>query len=259
MVQRLEVTCQACQGAGRRLSKDALCKPCGGQGQRKETRDLKVQIPAGVTDSHRILLRGEGEQAPGQRTGDLQLHVHVQEHPRFLRMEEHLVYHAQVPLAEALAGCRLSVEQLDGQSVSLRTPGGEVVRPGSRWRLRGHGMPVLGQPAVRGDLLVKFDVVFPDRLDASVSGQLRALLSSEPGSTACGHDEGPRPPQHGRLSGFLSALRALVWGPAQAKDEGLEDGASTEGIAAEEEHLILEQLSDRTEREDAGRRPHSKL
>jgi DnaJ-class molecular chaperone len=38
----------------------------------------------------------------------------------------------------------------------------EIISPQTRRVLGGHGMPVKGKAGVRGDLIVKFDIQFPE-------------------------------------------------------------------------------------------------
>ena len=51
-------TCPACGGVGHVLERP--CADCGGDGRILVPRELEVEIPAGIDDGQRILLRGEG-------------------------------------------------------------------------------------------------------------------------------------------------------------------------------------------------------
>lgn len=66
---------------------------------------------------------------------------------------------------QALCGCTVNVPTLDGQMKPL--PCSDVIKPGSLRRLIGEGLPRAKNPAQRGDLLVEFQVVFPDRIPPS--------------------------------------------------------------------------------------------
>lgn len=180
MVQRMEVTCQACRGTGRTIPPEAVCRSCTGQGVQQTSSTVEVRIPAGVADGHTLVLQGQGDQLPGREADDLLCRVEVADHPIFARHDAHLVLPAEVSLEEALTGCRLTRTHLDGRQLRLRSPRGDLWRPGSLWRLRGEGMPVLGRPGVRGDLLVRFAVRFPDRLEPEMVSRLRAAVAPPP-------------------------------------------------------------------------------
>jgi len=149
---------------------------------------LTVKIPAGVHDGQHILLNGEGDSLPGRRAGDVVCVVDVARHPRFQRIRDDLATSAEITLTEALAGCSVQVEHLDGRRLALRSRPGQVIKPGSLWRVRGEGMPVFTQGQARGDLLVQFSIIFPDRVDTGVAENLAALL----GRAALDHSERAR-------------------------------------------------------------------
>lgn len=51
-----------------------------------------------------------------------------------------------------------------------------VVRPGYRHTVRGKGMPISKAPGTFGDLVIQFDVLFPDALTSEQKGMLRSVL-----------------------------------------------------------------------------------
>lgn len=84
-----------------------------------------------------------------------------------------------VPLVDALSsnGGTKTVETLDGKQVQVDLPIG-VIKPGSEVRVSGHGMPRRKHGSMRGkgDLVVKWNVVFPDGLTASQKEQILTNL-----------------------------------------------------------------------------------
>ena len=116
--------------------------------------------------------------------------VEEKPHERFKREGDNLVYTCKVPLIEALAGPSPSssssiistktVKQLDGRNVSFKIPypdyesGGKCVKPGQEIVVAGEGMPAKGK---KGNLIVRVDVTFPDRIPAAKLRHLREALS----------------------------------------------------------------------------------
>eukprot|EP00428_Durinskia_dybowskii_P040363 CAMPEP_0170258250 /NCGR_PEP_ID=MMETSP0116_2-20130129/28990_1 /TAXON_ID=400756 /ORGANISM="Durinskia baltica, Strain CSIRO CS-38" /LENGTH=404 /DNA_ID=CAMNT_0010509283 /DNA_START=49 /DNA_END=1263 /DNA_ORIENTATION=+ len=174
-VARREATCPKCRGTGKDVPPGAVCATCRGQGVQYEVRSLAVPVPAGTKHGEHLLLAGEGDQLPGFQARDVVCIIDVAEHPRFKVVDEHLVYHAHSSLVEALAGREIELEHLDGRRLVLQPPAGSVIKPYSWWRARGLGMPVSGHGPTKGDLLIKFVVVFPDTLDANTKAQLESL------------------------------------------------------------------------------------
>ena len=65
---------------------------------------------------------------------------------------------------------------LDGRKAQVSLPGG-VVKPGQETRLPGEGMPIRkGGANSKGDLLVKWEVVFPERLTTAQKEGLKKVL-----------------------------------------------------------------------------------
>jgi DnaJ-class molecular chaperone len=123
------------------------------------TRRLEVKIPAGVDEGSRIRIAGQGSQG-----GDLYLRVHVLPDASFTREGTTLRTRVDVPLATAMLGGEVQVPTPDGRRLMLRIPAGTA--NGRSFRLRGQGMPVLGQPDKRGDLYAEVNVVLPTHLNA---------------------------------------------------------------------------------------------
>jgi molecular chaperone DnaJ len=141
-------------------------------------REVKVRVPAGVTDGQRIRVKGRGAAgAAGGPSGDLFVVVHVASHPLFARSGDDLTIRLPVTFAEATLGADVKVPTLDGQ-VTVRippgTPGGKVLR------VRGQGVD--GDGNVRGgkggDLLVTIDVQVPADLDERQRDAIASLAGA---------------------------------------------------------------------------------
>jgi DnaJ-class molecular chaperone len=52
----------------------------------------------------------------------------------------------------------------------------EVIKPTTEKRLVGDGLPIAKQPSNRGDIVVKFDIKFPDSLTADQKERLGSTL-----------------------------------------------------------------------------------
>lgn len=122
------------------------------------SKNLEVNIPAGIKDGSRIRLGGQGN--PGMQggpKGDLYLRVRIQPHHLFRVEDSNVVL--DLPLApwEAALGATVTVPTLD-KSVELTIPAG--VSSGQKLRLRGKG---LGGKK-RGDQLVRIMIKTPKEI-----------------------------------------------------------------------------------------------
>ena len=105
---------------------------------------MDVRIPAGVKEGSRVRAAGEGEPgANGGAAGDLFLRV---AHSPARRLRAHAaticIRKVPVPLTTAVLGGEAQVPTV-ASSVRLKVP--ETTQSGQVFRLKGHGMPVVGQ------------------------------------------------------------------------------------------------------------------
>lgn len=139
-------------------------------GQRITTR-----IPPGVRDGQRIRLRGKGSRGEaGAPAGDLMLTVSVEKHPVFGREGDNLTVDLPVTFVEAALGATVSVPTLDGSPVKVRVPAGTP--SGRVLRVKGRGV---SHGSSAGDLLVKVQVVVPQRLTDAAREALERLKEDE--------------------------------------------------------------------------------
>jgi molecular chaperone DnaJ len=152
-------TCSSCRGVGR-VIRDA-CRECKGAGRIEREKTLEIKIPAGVDAGSRLRIAGEGEGGEqGGPPGDLYVMIQVKEHELFERRDAHLYANVPVSFTQAALGAEITVPTLDGEE-PVKVP--EGTQTGTRFRLKGRGMPVLGGRG-RGDLFVTVTVVTPTNL-----------------------------------------------------------------------------------------------
>jgi molecular chaperone DnaJ len=165
--------CDVCGGDGR--VPEQACSVCSGQGKLRETRTVRVDVPAGIADSQRIRLSGRGHAGDrGGPSGDLYVVVRVREDERFVRDQEDLHTVIDVAAPFAALGTTVQVPSLDGD-LPLDIPAG--TQPGEIITLRARGLPPLGRGRT-GDLHVHVNVVIPRRLNREQRDLLERLGES---------------------------------------------------------------------------------
>lgn len=160
--------CPTCNGTG--IVRGAMCPTCDGTGEIQKRRTIEVNIPKGVQTRSRVRVAGQGGAGTnGGPNGDVYLRIEVTPDPRFERNGDELTSTVDVPLYTAVLGGEVIVPTIDSR-VALSIP--KETQSGRRFRLRGKGMPKLGKPDERGDLVVTTNIVIPQHL----SDQERALF-----------------------------------------------------------------------------------
>ena len=140
-------------------------------------RSVDVRIPAGVKDGSRVRAPGEGGAgANGGASGDLYLRVSIRPHAVFERDGNDLRTKVAVPVTTAVLGGEANVPTITG-AVRLKIP--ETTQNGQVFRLRGHGMPVVGKPEQRGDLYAAIEVQLPRTLTKDQRAHYEALQKTE--------------------------------------------------------------------------------
>ncbi len=123
------------------------------------SRNLKVKIPAGVKEGGKLRVSGKGAPSPmqGGPAGDLFIVISVSPHQLYKRVDDHIESPLPLKISEALLGCSVEVETMDGIK-KVKVPAG--VKPGTKIRLRGLGMPKHGS-SNRGDFFAVVEYLLP--------------------------------------------------------------------------------------------------
>ncbi|MEX2557331.1 MAG: molecular chaperone DnaJ [Actinomycetota bacterium] len=170
-------TCERCGGSGRIVH--TPCKTCRGSGVQRRKEDIKVRIPAGVSDGARIRVRGRGVAGgAGGQPGDLYVVVRVAPHTLFGRRGDDLTLDLPVTFTEAALGAQVKVPTLD-EPVTVKIPAG--TQHGKVLRVRGRGAPKR-KGSGKGDLLATVNVVVPDKLSKKEREMLEEFGEAHRGS-----------------------------------------------------------------------------
>ncbi len=165
--------CPQCRGAGRLI--ETPCKVCRGSGSENRTRQVKLKVPAGVTNGATLRLRGKG--APGSNggpAGDLLVRVRVGASHTFGRKGNDLTLTVPITYTEAALGTKMDVPTLNG-GVKVKIPSGTPT--GKTFRVRGKGIePEKGKS---GDLLVTVQVAVPNKVSKAEKNLLEELAEHE--------------------------------------------------------------------------------
>jgi molecular chaperone DnaJ len=165
--------CSTCGGTGEIIP--SPCDDCRGSGQKREKKNLKVRIPAGVDEGVRLRLAGDGEVGErGAGRGDLYVVIHVRQHEFFGREDNNLTGEISVSFAQAALGVVAEIPLLSGETEKLKIPAG--TQSGEVFRIRGAGLRDL-ESRRTGDLFMRVLVRTPDGLTKDQKAILRQLAS----------------------------------------------------------------------------------
>ena len=134
----------------------------------------KFNIPPGVRDQEHFILQNHGNSINDNVKGDLKVIVSVNNESQYQRRGNDLYMKVMIPLKEALCGFSLQFNHLSGHHYTLNNNESRtIIRPGYTKILPKMGMVVNGEI---GNMVIEFDVSFPDNLDDSQIEKLKSIL-----------------------------------------------------------------------------------
>ncbi len=145
---------------------DKTIRLSGSQGP---DQTLEVHIPAGITPGKKIRLKGKGNHGPGG-DGDLYIKVEVDDKPGYERKGNDLYTTIMVPYVTAVLGGEADVTTPYGDVRCKIKPG---TQSGSKLRIRGKGVPVMGSSQKKGDLYASVQIKVPRNVSPKAAEALR--------------------------------------------------------------------------------------
>ncbi|XP_012863398.1 dnaJ homolog subfamily B member 1 [Echinops telfairi] len=134
----------------------------------------EVEVKRGWKEGTKITFPKEGDQTSSNIPADIVFVLKDKPHNIFKRDGSDVVYPARVSLREALCGCTVNVPTLDGRTIPVVFK--DVIRPGMRRKVPGEGLPLPKTPEKRGDLIIEFEVIFPERIPQTSRTVLEQVL-----------------------------------------------------------------------------------
>lgn len=153
--------CRECGGTGKIITDP--CDTCHGKGKIRESKEIAIDIPAGVNEGDRLRVTGEGNcgEEPGLE-GNLIATIHIKRNNQFERDGTHLYYSKEISFPEASLGADVDIPTIDGKEIELTIPSG--TQSGSVFKIKNQGMPSL-KYGDRGNMYVTVNVVVPQKLN----------------------------------------------------------------------------------------------
>lgn len=140
-----------------------------------EERVLAIQVKPGWKEGTKITFKNEGDKIPGRTPADIVFIVKDKPHEFFRRdSENNLIYNVKISLIDALCGAKIDVRFLDGTVKQMMIP--PVISPETERIINEMGLPMPKNPQNRGNLIIKFDIKFPRKVNESDIAVLRRVL-----------------------------------------------------------------------------------
>lgn len=162
-ITQSNIQCQECSSSG------SILKPNYELKDYQEIFEIKIERGMDVKKEHIIVEAGNCY--PGTHPGDIIIVFQLVNHDKFHVRNSNLIMNQKILLCEALCGSEFIVKHLDNSLIKIKTK--EIIKPGVIKTLKGRGMPTRNGC---GDLIIIFDIEFPDSLLIHQKKNLKKFL-----------------------------------------------------------------------------------
>ena len=140
-----------------------------------ERETLSLNIPRGIDDGETIVVGDRGNNINNQVRGEVRITIRINNNSSFVRQGMDLLLINKISLKDSLCGFTFEFEHFNGKRICMNnSTGNNVIKPNSKKVINGLGM--IRDNNNTGNLIVEFEVQFPDTLTEEQRDLLRKLL-----------------------------------------------------------------------------------
>jgi DnaJ-class molecular chaperone len=139
-----------------------------------EKETLYLSIPEGIDNNEIIVVQDRGNCIDNQIKGEIKVNIQVANTTEFARSGLDLIFKKTISLKESLCGFSFEMTQLTGKTICINNKQNHaIIRPNYTKVFPEMGMKRDGKT---GNLVIVFDVSFPDKLDDAQLEAIRQIL-----------------------------------------------------------------------------------
>ena len=137
-----------------------------------ESETLYVTIPKGIDDGEIILLKEKGNVTRDDCKGDIKIIIKIENNTEFKRNGLDLIYVKIITLKEALCGFTFELKYITDKVYTINNTSGNIISSGYNKIIPNMGF---SRDQHIGNLIIMFDIKFPDKLSEEVIVKLKQL------------------------------------------------------------------------------------
>ena len=137
-----------------------------------ENETLYVTIPKGVDDGEIVLIKDKGNIAREDCKGDIKIIIKIENNTEFKRSGLDLIYVKTITLKEALCGFTFELKYITDKVYTINNNSGNIISSGYNKIIPNMGF---SRDQHIGNLIIMFDIKFPDKLSEEVIAQLKEI------------------------------------------------------------------------------------
>jgi DnaJ-class molecular chaperone len=143
----------------------------------EEKKKLSIKIEPGMIDEQTIRFNHMADEKQGYETGDVVVCLDVEEHPLFTRDGNNLIVEKEISFSETFDPV-IYIKHLNGKMYTIKGEPFDIFDEENSLlkKVKGLGMPVLGEPGIYGDLFIKFTCVNKTKITPEILKQLKEMF-----------------------------------------------------------------------------------
>ena len=175
MMKQTTNICSHCKGKGSINNPAYNCKNCKGFKYLNQTVHKKIIIDKGIADKSKLIYNQEGNYSVNRnKKGNLIVNIKVLPDNNFIRIGNHLLYHNEIDLIDALTGIEYTIQKIDGTIIRCINQK-DILSPDNIQIIYNQGLPIYNSNQY-GHLIVKSKIKFPSVLSEQRKDFLRKIL-----------------------------------------------------------------------------------
>jgi DnaJ-class molecular chaperone len=141
--------------------------------KKTETEKIYFPIPKGIDSGEIIIIRDKGNCVNNTLRGDLKLHITVKNDTEFKREGLNLTVKKSITLKQSLTGFTFNVKHINGKTYTINNDKGNIIPVNYSKEINNLGM---SRDNNIGKLIIKFDILFPEKLTNEQIDKLKEIL-----------------------------------------------------------------------------------
>jgi DnaJ-class molecular chaperone len=137
-----------------------------------EHETVYVTVPKGIDEGEIIILKEKGNVISETNKGDIKIFVKIENNTEFKRSGLDLILEKTITVKEALCGFTFELKYITGKIYTITNNSGNIISHGYKKLIPSMG---LSRDNHTGNLLIIFDVKFPEKLSEEVLTALKAI------------------------------------------------------------------------------------
>ena len=141
--------------------------------KRIEKEKLYVKINKGIDTGEIIMVKDKGNVINERLKGDIKLFIKIENKTNMKREGLNLKLKKEITLKESLTGFKFDIKHINGKTYTINNEGGNIIPSNYIKEIGNLGMT---REDVTGNLIIEFNVLFPEKLSTEQIDKLKEIL-----------------------------------------------------------------------------------